>query len=216
MGGLGGRRLREFLGSDGGLQFKEDFYDEHVTHLVLGELKGRVRGDEKREVDLRMWLKQAAAISVCEATWGPECPLLLSTIHETLRLGTLGATIRSIMQDHDVTLKHGGTKYFLKKDRLVWASGFAVHASRSAYKDPERFVPEGFLGSRFPETQTPSSFRRFGGGGNICLGRDVMRGTTAAMVASLLMAFDFLPLEKGETLRFLIFSRLLPIPLEIR
>jgi len=132
-----------------------------------------------------------------------ECPLLLSCLHESLRLNSLGATIRSITHSHTLTVKNkagDGPTYFLKKDRIVWASGFAVHGSPTIHKDPRRFIPERFLGLRFPETQKPELFRSFGGGGNICLGRNVMRDATTAVLASLLMEFDFLPTDSGEVL----------------
>jgi hypothetical protein len=128
-----------------------------------------------------------------------DCPLLLSTIHEVLRIVTLGATVRNVVNEHTLTVKgpHETTAYLLRKGRLVWSSGVAIHTSPALFKNPEKFDPERFLGKRFPETQTPGLFRAFG---SVCLGRHLLRGATATAVASLLHEFDFAPTDEGEEL----------------
>ncbi|OJD24153.1 hypothetical protein ACJ73_04488 [Blastomyces percursus] len=126
-----------------------------------------------------------------------ECPLLLSTFHEVLRLIAVGVTVRRVEQDYPLEVKTGDnkTQYFLRKGSFIWSSGIAIHTSPNFYTNPEEFNPERFLGVRFPETQMPDIFRAFGGGGNICLGRHFARTIVPGAVASLLMCFDFEPVN---------------------
>ncbi|KAK3695440.1 cytochrome P450 [Podospora appendiculata] len=125
------------------------------------------------------------------------CPLLLSIVHEVLRLVTLGVTVRSVLHDHTLTLplptkgpSSPKATYRLRKGRLIWSSGLAIHGSPAHFPSPQTFDPERFLGCRFPETQVPGLFRVFGG---VCLGRHIVRDVTTAAVASLISAFEFLP-----------------------
>jgi len=124
---------------------------------------------------------------------GDECPLLLSTFHEVLRLIAVGVTIRRVEQDYPLTIKTSQTQYLLRKGNFIWGSGVAIHTSSTFYPDADKFVPERFLGQRSPETQMPDIFRAFGGGGNICLGRHFARTIVPGAVGTLLTAFDFEP-----------------------
>ncbi|KAK4442106.1 cytochrome P450 [Podospora aff. communis PSN243] len=350
MGGTRGDSFGKLIGDDGGVTFKGDFHDAHVTNLTLGvkhdglmdqvvqaasvfveRLQAEV-GTEGKNLDIWLWLKEAGAVSVGRAIWGPrspysvneglwedlwtfvrwyepmkctiagvvpwasegtkardrvtaafyqfalegsasmssplaqsrekcfmnrglndaelaacaismsvgqiqlvslvysaiaritqypglldrirqeidaqgeesdftqtagKCPLLLSAVHETLRLGSLGVTIRNVLADHEITMKGDGTTYQLRKGGMVWASGRAIHGSPVVHRDPECFVPGRFLAYRFPETQIPEAFRTFSGGGNICLGRHVARDAATCLVAIMLMRFDYTPAEAG-------------------
>lgn len=107
----------------------------------------------------------------------------------------MGVTIRRIEQDYPLTIKEDNTEYFLRKGNFIWGSGVAIHTPSSSYKDAEKFIPDRFLGVRYPETQMPDIFRAFGGGGNICLGRHFARTIVPGAVGTLLMAFGFEPFD---------------------
>ncbi|KAI0131965.1 cytochrome P450 [Xylariales sp. AK1849] len=124
---------------------------------------------------------------------GDECPLLLSAFHEVLRFISVGVTARRVEKDYPLTIKSDGTEYLLRKGRFIWGSGVAIHTSEALFEDADKFVPERFLGMKYPETQIPEIFRAFGGGGNICLGRHYARIIVPGAIGALLATFDFEP-----------------------
>lgn len=124
---------------------------------------------------------------------GDECPLLLSTFHEVIRLIAVGVTMRRVESDYPLTIKSDGTTYLLKAGNFIWGSGTAIHTSSKYYKDPQKFIPERFLGLKYPETEIPDIYRAFGGGGNICLGRHLARTIVPGAVGTLLISHDFEP-----------------------
>jgi len=98
MGNLGGGILSKLLGNDGGTGFRNDFHDDHFTHLVLGvkhdgiindfmaawepflkRWRAEMIGMGGKEVDLWMLLKEAGGVSMCRAIWGPQSPLSVET-----------------------------------------------------------------------------------------------------------------------------------------
>ena len=121
---------------------------------------------------------------------GEECPLLLSSFHEVIRLIAVGVTMRRVETDYPMKIKSDGTTYMLKAGNFIWGSGTSIHTSSRYYKDPLKFIPERFLGLKYPETEIPDIYRAFGGGGNICLGRHLARTIIPGAVGSLLISND--------------------------
>lgn len=125
------------------------------------------------------------------------CPLLVSTVYETMRIISLANTFRTVMEDFPLSISSTSTTYLLKKGSLIWSSGSTIHRASEFHRDADKFVPDRFLGMSNPETQMPGLFRGFGGGASICSGRHFATAMIMASIGSLLVRFDF---EHGEEL----------------
>ena len=131
-----------------------------------------------------------------------KCPIFVSTFQEVLRLRSLGATVRLVLQD---TLLQD--RYLLKKDGLVMIPAPAVHTDTAIWGptatelDPYRFVKQNL--PSVPKTWSPSSnpkvkvpngaFRVFGGGTSLCPGRHFAVTEILCLVALLILRFDLKP-----------------------
>ncbi|KAF7950961.1 uncharacterized protein EAE97_002513 [Botrytis byssoidea] len=94
-----------------------------------------------------------------------DCPILVSTLQEVLRVQTIGMSTRMVMKD---LLLDG--KYLLKKGNTLLIPGPVQHTGKSAWgPDVETFNHLRFL----PENKrhNPIAFRGFGGGTTLCPGR---------------------------------------------
>ncbi|KAL9622344.1 MAG: hypothetical protein Q9160_003355 [Pyrenula sp. 1 TL-2023] len=119
-------------------------------------------------------------------------PLLASVFAETLRLHSLGISVRKVMQD---TLLND--EYLLKKDRTVLMPSNVVHTDPSVWgHDVHTFKAERFLRDGKPKPD-PVAFRAFSGGTTLCPGRHFATVETLAVVAMFLIRFDMTPV-KGE------------------
>ena len=116
-----------------------------------------------------------------------DCPLLLSTYRETLRLKTNNVYTRWVQEDTFLD-----DKYLLKQGSIVQVPGASMHADPALWGadvknfDPRRFIKAG-------ASHRPGAFRTFGGGTSLCPGRHfalIEIVTTAAMFA---MRYDMAP-----------------------
>ncbi|KAL9621148.1 MAG: hypothetical protein Q9160_004399 [Pyrenula sp. 1 TL-2023] len=119
------------------------------------------------------------------------CPLLVSSVYETMRIISLANTFRSVMEDFSLSIPSSSTTYLLKKGGMIWSSGSTIHRTTDFHHDADKFVPNRFLGMSNPETQMPGLFRGFGGGASICSGRHFATAIVMASIGSLLVRFDF-------------------------
>ncbi|KAF2194765.1 cytochrome P450 [Zopfia rhizophila CBS 207.26] len=120
-------------------------------------------------------------------------PLLPAIVKETLRVLSANASGRALSQD---TLLDN--RYLLKKDNLLLLPAAEFHHNESVWgADYREFKPHRWLkdGSKLPA----SSFRIFGGGTNLCPGRNLAMNEIMVMVVMMAMRFDFTPVSvKGE------------------
>lgn len=124
-----------------------------------------------------------------------QCPLLLSTYQETLRLQTHNTSSRWVTKD-TLLADH----YLLKAGNVIQMPGHPVHAMTSIYgPDADCFNPRRFVKTSESKTekQHPASFRSFGGGATLCPGRHFATAELCAVTAMFIMEFDMLPVEGG-------------------
>lgn len=126
------------------------------------------------------------------------CPLLLSTYKETLRLLTHNTTSRWVTKD---TLL--ANQYLLKAGNIIQMPGYPVHILPSIWgANGESFNPHRFikLEKKFrdkSQKQHPVAFRSFGGGATLCPGRHFATAELCAATAMMVMRFDIEPVTDG-------------------
>ena len=93
------------------------------------------------------------------------CPLLVSTYRETLRLKTNNVYTRWVQED---TLLDD--RYLLKQGSIVQVPGASMHADPALWgTDVKDFNPRRFM--KGAANHRPGAFRTFGGGTSLCPGR---------------------------------------------
>ena len=66
--------------------------------------------------------------------------------------------------------------YFLPKGTILFANTWAIHMDESEYEEPDKFIPERFIGNKFGcNTHVTDNHRRvtyiFGAGRRVCSGQ---------------------------------------------
>jgi cytochrome P450 len=116
------------------------------------------------------------------------CPLLVSTLQETLRTISTSVSARLVMQDH---LLDG--KYLLKKGSVVMMPSPVQHLDPAIWgSDIHTFKHHRFTKSSRAQA---AGFRGFGGGTTLCPGRHFASTEILAFVASMILQFDVRPTQ---------------------
>ncbi|KAL8668560.1 MAG: hypothetical protein Q9168_006811 [Polycauliona sp. 1 TL-2023] len=124
------------------------------------------------------------------------CPILTSTLQETLRQYTLGVAARRVMHE---TLLDGS--YLLEKDATIIIPSRAVHTDPAVWgPDASDFDYKRFMRD-YPSALNPSqpkpkstAFRAFGGGTSLCPGRHFATTEILSTVVMLLLRYDLVPI----------------------
>ncbi|KAI1268457.1 cytochrome P450 [Xylariaceae sp. FL1019] len=121
-----------------------------------------------------------------------ECPLLVSTLQETMRFYGTAASLRLIYKDTML-----GDEYLLKKGGAVLMPNVMFHTDETLWgSSVDEFDHTRFLkgGNRKSSTKHPSAaFRGFGGGHVLCPGRHLASNEMLAMMALILVRVDVVP-----------------------
>ncbi|KAL8717337.1 MAG: hypothetical protein Q9225_005412 [Loekoesia sp. 1 TL-2023] len=162
---------------------------------LLAELRGEIAGatDETTETAPTGTRKVIQKIIISKLK--EQCPLLLSTYQETLRLQTHNSSSRWVTKD---TLL--ADQYLLKAGNVIQMPGYPVHTMSSIYgPDAHTFKPHRFIKLEKKKDkgakQHPASFRSFGGGATLCPGRHFATAELCAATAMFVMQFDMEPVE---------------------
>ncbi|KAE8454276.1 hypothetical protein EG329_005201 [Mollisiaceae sp. DMI_Dod_QoI] len=117
-------------------------------------------------------------------------PRVRATVKETLRWRpvTAGGVPHQLVKDDVYELD--GKKYFLKAGSNIHANQWAIHRDESLYPDPESFIPERWLDSKYPTYKEPldiypnlQNFSAFGFGRRICPGMNIAERSLHILVA---------------------------------
>lgn len=115
-----------------------------------------------------------------------DAPLLFSVQQEALRFRATGTQPRTVMQD----ILIGKDQYLLEKDSVVIISNRTVGFDEATWgADADSFRADRFDNSKVPGC----AFRGFGGGLNLCPGKNFALAEVAALMAMLVMRFDVVP-----------------------
>ncbi|KAJ9228434.1 hypothetical protein DTO166G5_8589 [Paecilomyces variotii] len=119
------------------------------------------------------------------------CPLLLSSFQETLRLRSNSGQVRVVYED--TTLDD---RWLLKKGSIIAVPAATINRNKPAWgSNVEEFDPWRFtkLGESADKRQKASAFLSFGISPSICPGRHFATGEILALVAMLILRFDISP-----------------------
>jgi cytochrome P450 len=164
-----------------------------ISHIIrnpdlLARIRTELKGVARETVTpdgIRMRILDISAIK-------EQCPLLLSTFHETLRY--VGSSISTLVVHEDVWLDD---TYLLTKGSLVQIAATAIHSDPNIWgRDAAIFDPERFQAA--PNKVHPSANRTFGGGNTLCPGRHLALDEVLAVTAMFLSTFN-VALDAGPT-----------------
>lgn len=126
-----------------------------------------------------------------------QCPLLTSTFQETLRYGSIGISVREVMEDTILD-----DQWLLSKGAMVQMPSRIIHRDPSLWgPDVEEFNPRRFVkdseaqrsGSMARKRPSPACFRAFGGGTTLCPGRHFATNEILTLTAMFVLRFEMKP-----------------------
>ncbi len=126
-----------------------------------------------------------------------QCPLHTSTFQEPLRFGSIGTSVREVMED---TILDG--QWLLAKGAMVQMPSRVIHKDPSLWgSDVEEFNSCCFMkdseaqrsGSTARKRTIPACFRAFGGGTTLCSGRHFATNEILALTAMFVLRSDMAP-----------------------
>ena len=119
------------------------------------------------------------------------CPLLVSTFQEVLRLQTENVQSRWVVKDTLIN-----DQYLLRKDSVVQMPGAIIHQDPAIWgPDVNSFNPRRFL--KGETKHSPGAFRSFGGGATLCPGRHFALAEIISFAAMFMMRFELIPVNGG-------------------
>ena len=119
-------------------------------------------------------------------------PYLTAACNETLRLHTLLPEVARVLV---LPLEISG--YEIPAGEWVGVSIMAIHHDPELYPEPERFLPERFIGHTF----SPFEFLPFGGGHRRCLGSGLSDFEMRIALAEIITHWEFEPAKVEREIR---------------
>ncbi|KAL2877214.1 hypothetical protein SGCOL_007610 [Colletotrichum sp. CLE4] len=130
------------------------------------------------------------------------CPLLVRCYREAVRISSKGMGNRRVLED--TTISDGnGRSYLLKKGCNVQLSSQVSHSLEKVWgQNNESFDPDRFIVKTGKENSETEKLKRaayipFGGGRHLCPGRNFAFAENLGFVASLLLGFEVVPLDRS-------------------
>ncbi|KAL6916366.1 hypothetical protein FSHL1_007814 [Fusarium sambucinum] len=120
-----------------------------------------------------------------------KCPLLVSCYREAIRLSNQAVGNRRVLEDTTVTDSRGNS-YLLKKGENVQMSAAVSHSLDTWGEDVSAYKPDRFIENKANtenEKAKRSAFIAFGGGRNLCPGRNFAFAENLGLITCLLTGF---------------------------
>ncbi|KAI1175950.1 cytochrome P450 [Nemania sp. FL0916] len=124
------------------------------------------------------------------------CPLLLSTFRETMRVHSVGISLREVCKDTILN-----NTYYLKRGATIIMPTIAIHTDPRIWgHDASSFKYDRFLSTADAtgiqkDKVSPAAFRGFGGGSTLCPGRHFATTQIMVWISMLVMRFDIEPVS---------------------
>lgn len=164
-----------------------------MVHVVPGLLE-----ELRSEIDAALLIdEKTKKITIDITTVKNQCPLLLSTLKESLRFRGMGTAVRTVVQDTEID------GYLLKKGALVQIPIEVAHSDKLFWgPDATSFNARRFVKEVNPETgpkkiPDDTGYRAFGGGKHLCPGRFFATNEILAVVALFVSRYEMRP-SSGE------------------
>jgi len=184
---------------DGNLMRDQDIIDELITIVLAGsettatalawalyDLGSNPAALEKLRAELSSLGLNPDPETISKA------PYLTAVCNETLRLHTLLPEVARVLLS---PLELSG--YKISAGEWVGISIMAIHHDPEIYPEPERFIPERFIG----RTYSPFEFLPFGGGHRRCLGSGLSDFEMRIALAEIVTHWDFEPAATEREIR---------------
>jgi hypothetical protein len=118
------------------------------------------------------------------------CPILLSTLKETMRIHSTSTATRIAMEDYRLD-----NKYLLKKGSTIMMPASVQHTDQAVWGDTvDEFMHRRFVREPGAKAINPIAFRGFGGGTTLCPGRHFASTEILMFSALLVLGFDLQPI----------------------
>ena len=123
-------------------------------------------------------------------------PLLRSCMYEAMRMHTVAASVREVLETTDITVKDAKTSdtrtYRLKKGNVINMPSVILHYNEQVNPNPMDFTPKRFVPKELEGLgqNTSTSTRGFGGGTSYCPGRIFAERQIIGCMAVLFWHFD--------------------------
>ncbi|MCJ1348396.1 hypothetical protein MMC31_006628 [Peltigera leucophlebia] len=123
-----------------------------------------------------------------------QCPLLVSTFQEVLRLRSNGAPTRVVSKD---IVLNG--QYLLKAGSVLQMPSKIINRERSTWGEKaEEFIPSRFMANgQAKEHRRATGFMSFGASPNICPGRHFATGEIMALIGMMVLRYNITPTNKS-------------------
>lgn len=123
-----------------------------------------------------------------------QCPLLVSTFQEVLRLRSNGAPTRVVSKD---ILLNG--QYLLKAGSVLQMPSKIINRERSTWgENAEEFSPSRFMANdQAKEQRRATGFMSFGASPNICPGRLFATGEIMALIGMMVLRYNITPTNES-------------------
>jgi cytochrome P450 len=139
------------------------------------------------------------------AKFSAECPLLVSTYQEVMRMTNRQLGTRTVIEDthlsHSSVVDADGTPktYLLKKGTHIQMPTIITAYSPETWgEDVLEFKPRRFITNREQERLQNRAFNPFGGGKHLCPGRHFAYAEILGAVAALVLGFEIKTPEGGN------------------
>jgi cytochrome P450 len=146
-------------------------------------------------------ISEAPKLSISHEGLAKKCPLFKATYLEALRISSQPWSVRKVASDVEISGDQNAAdpaSFLLKKGEYITIPHELHMRDSSYFPYPEKFIPDRFLihnedGSLSTDSGT---MRPFGGGPSMCKGRAFAERECLALVAGVLVFWDFEPVGK--------------------
>lgn len=187
------------------------------------KLAAEIRGELMHRVDVRVVVNGGKEVKegyINMTNISTECPLLMSTYNETMRIANGQVSARLVKEDTTITMSSSGSypsSYLLKKGSPVQIPSRVAHMAESTWgSDSHVFDAKRFMNARNESLDKDVSkarrqgFLPFGGGKHLCPGRHFALAEILGMAAAFVVGFEIVEQDENGQMKIYTIPKLAP------